>query len=414
MRTTPSSAIGAGPVRVTEATLEHHLNRLHAILRRAEEHLGWTGKTRFLTCDAMLKRVAAAVRAHAESVQPAPEANLDGESIAMRVTAPKTRLPWSSERIATLLSSPIYTGCASPFRRWKPGRRIIRDAYYWLPLLMLLLGTRVTEVLQLKKRDVVLRNGVFALRFGSTPDHRVKTEDSVRYVPIPQILLDLGFVTWAYERPDGPLAPLFPTLAEGQTIQAVSVNFMKKLRRVLSHIGIQDFDEDFYALRMTLLTRLASAGISDARRKTIAGHCNGDIINAHYTAHNLAELKADLDSVDYGFRVVRSGRHGFPVIADAADPAGPAVTCDAVLGADGSAEQVIVADAATGETLLHVQVASSVPCRSRRGMETLSVSEVAARLQQATAGKIVQMPRHQLRRGALEHLAAVAVAASSG
>ena len=98
----------------------------------------------------------------------------------MRVTRPKTRMPWSRERIQALLTSPIYAGYASPHRRWKPGACIIRDATYWVPLMIMTMGTRIEEVLGLKRRNVIRRNGVHCLVLGMDPDQRVKTSDRVQ------------------------------------------------------------------------------------------------------------------------------------------------------------------------------------------------------------------------------------------
>ncbi|WP_299358536.1 hypothetical protein [uncultured Paracoccus sp.] len=67
------------------------------------------------------------------------------DDLHVRVTRPKLRLPWTEERLAAFLTSPLFTGCWSAQRRWMPGPVIIRDATYWVPLIMLTLGTRIEE-----------------------------------------------------------------------------------------------------------------------------------------------------------------------------------------------------------------------------------------------------------------------------
>jgi hypothetical protein len=39
------------------------------------------------------------------------------DALYVRVTKPKIRMPWTKERISMLLTSPIYSGCASKHRR---------------------------------------------------------------------------------------------------------------------------------------------------------------------------------------------------------------------------------------------------------------------------------------------------------
>ena len=80
--------------------------------------------------------------------------------IVFHNTTPKVRECWSKERIAELLLSPVYTGCFSRHRRWRPGSLIIRDAHYWVPLIVLTMGSRVNELLLLNKSSIVLRDGV--------------------------------------------------------------------------------------------------------------------------------------------------------------------------------------------------------------------------------------------------------------
>ncbi|MDE3028616.1 MAG: hypothetical protein KGH84_09475 [Paracoccaceae bacterium] len=66
-----------------------------------------------------------------------------------RVVKPKRRRSWSLEHVARLLTSPLYQGSTPKQRGRRPkGKRgvIIRDALYWVPLLMLHTGARPEEI----------------------------------------------------------------------------------------------------------------------------------------------------------------------------------------------------------------------------------------------------------------------------
>jgi hypothetical protein len=46
--------------------------------------------------------------------------NRPKDPLDLRVTKAKKRSIWSVARLTTLLTSPIYTGCSTVHRRWKP------------------------------------------------------------------------------------------------------------------------------------------------------------------------------------------------------------------------------------------------------------------------------------------------------
>lgn len=133
-------------------------------------------------------------------------------------------------------------------------------------------------------------------------------------MPIPQILLDLGFVDWIRLLPEdhGPL--LFPDAARRSEIDDLTGPFSKALNRILDACDLGNFDEDFYALRKTMSSMLRRAGVEDGQRQAIAGHKSGTILNRHYTAHHSRDLKAAVDSADFRLVIVEDARRGHPVI----------------------------------------------------------------------------------------------------
>ncbi len=165
--------------RVTITTLKKYRDAMNRMFKSAKE-MGVD------TPEAISYRE---MERHIKSIAPDDE-------LYVRVTNPKIRLPWTRERIAALLTSPIYTGCASKHRRWKRGSLIIRDADYWVPLIVLTIGSRIEEILLLKRSDVRFRDGLYLLAIASGVDNKGKTEDAKRLVPVPQMLIDLGFIEW--------------------------------------------------------------------------------------------------------------------------------------------------------------------------------------------------------------------------
>ncbi|MFZ3581409.1 DUF6538 domain-containing protein [Loktanella sp. DJP18] len=326
------------------------------------------------------------------------------DPLYVRVTQRKIRMPWTEERLAKLLTSPIYAGCASPYRRWLPGHLIIRDAFYWVPLILLTIGSRIEEILLLKRKGLRLRNGVHCLALGRDPDATGKTADAERIVPIPQMLIDLGFVEWIKSLDDSHSPLLFPEIARRTTTGKISEAFGKAFKIIRSHLDLADFDEDFYALRKTLSSMLRAADVDDGERQALAGHKSGSIINLHYTAHNTRKLKTAVDKADFGLDIGYCEKHGHPVIKGCSLAPTESFAVEVTLSESGEADVICVTQNGTDETLFTFD---------RRTLDC--VGQAARKAEQVAAGlfrKIVGehpliYPRHPLKRAAVEHFHAL-------
>ncbi|MCG7519513.1 tyrosine-type recombinase/integrase [Ruegeria sp. Ofav3-42] len=353
--------------RLAMTTVGHHLDRLHAIFRNAQETLEYKGQIRFLTNTKMQQHI---------KVQ--NEKNKD--PLFFRKEKPKDRDSWSQDRLRKLLLSPIFTGCGFVSQRWKPGTMIVRDAKYWVPLLVMTLGSRILEVLQLKKTDLIVQDGVLSLQLGITAEHRVKTSDSKRVLPLPQLLIDLSFVEWVHSLPANQRL-LFPSPAKGADIAAISGNFGKQLKTLFTHLGIADWHEDFYALRKTMSSALEDAGVPENHRQAIAGHAGGTTINRSYTRRNVSTLKSELDKFDLKVTVGFSERLGHPIIESCDLLAKPGANVEVELDADDTARVVRIKSTQCGKVLVHARSIDAHPSKYQIGNEFGCTSkELAVRL----------------------------------
>jgi len=98
------------------------------------------------------------------------DAAAPNDHLYVHVTHSKIRMPWTEERLSAFFTSPIYAGCSSPHRRAAPGPVVIRDAFYWVPLIVLTIGSRIEEILLLSRKNVILRNGVYCLLINKGSD----------------------------------------------------------------------------------------------------------------------------------------------------------------------------------------------------------------------------------------------------
>lgn len=371
--------------RLTLTTIKRNRDGLNRLFKAADE-LGCKPAPRAISYKTVERAIIAA----------RPE----NDPLYVRVTQPKIRTPWTEERLKKFLTCPIFTGCFSKHRRWRPGTVIIRDSLYWVPLIVLTIGSRIEEILLLKRKNVVLRNGVHCLAIGLDPDQGGKTEDSRRFIPIPQLLLDLGFVEWVNALGDdhGPL--LFPDAARRSKIDDLTGPFSKALNLIFKHLDLGDFDEDFYALRKTLSSSLNAAQVSEGQRQAIAGHTHGKTINRHYTAFHTRDLKVAIDKADFRIEIADDPRRGFPVIASCGLAPGESLKVEVTLGDHGEAERIQVIDPESGTEIFEFDRVDPVTGTRLPGKV---VRDAARRFRKLVGESPMKMPRSNMKRSAIEH-----------
>jgi integrase len=116
------------------------------------------------------------------------------------------RQTMSPEEMTKMFSSPDFLSQRS-------GVKGTKEVRFWLPLLCLFHGTRANEVAGMLISDVNETNGIVFLNLRESDEHRLKTETSVRAVPLHRVLLELGFLEFVSRRRDGdPKGYLFTGL----------------------------------------------------------------------------------------------------------------------------------------------------------------------------------------------------------
>ncbi|MGY3437482.1 MULTISPECIES: site-specific integrase [unclassified Marinovum] len=369
--------------RLTISTLKNKRNALNRMLVSAQD-LG-APKIAMLTYKDVERIVVAQ----------APE-----DQLYVRVTKPKLRMPWSEERLSAFLTSPIYTGCSSPHRRWKRGKQILRDATYWVPLIVLTLGTRIEEILLLKRTDVRMRNGCYCFAIASGSENTGKTEDARRVIPLPQLLLDLGFIEWFHALPDAHGVMLFLEAVNRSEKGDVAGAFGKHFRRILERLDLRDFDEDFYAMRKTFSSMLRSADVADGQRQAIAGHKHGSVLNIHYTAHHTRDLKDAVDKADFGINIGRTRLFGFPVILSSRQAQTEILEVEVTLSDRDEAATVTVKDLKSDKPVFDY---------SREDCQTTEQRHRKAKtLRELLASHSLRLPTNSAKRAAFEHFQALA------
>ena len=312
--------------RMTEASVEKARARLVAMFRFAKREGLYSGTDVLLTTP-LSQIMAEATRASV---------------IDLHKAIAKKREQWSAIKQCMLFLCSVFTGHSSEFRRWKRGAQIIRDAIYWVPLILVSMGSRIKEIAELTKADIIVVGapGVVCLRLNQLVEDQGKTEWSKRNTPIPLFLLKLGFVEWAMSQPGDASAPLFPEIFRG-TDDDIG-NFQKRLRTIFENLGLLSSENDLYALRRTLLSKLSHLDVGEDKIARIAGHAPKTITAAHYLDGDMQQLKSILDLADFGLNVGISPEHGFPIIADCTIDLPEEVSLEATLDTSGAVSSLSV------------------------------------------------------------------------
>jgi integrase len=161
------------------------------------------------------------------------------------------RLPFSVDDLRAIFSSPLYTGSESVAHRSTPGKAVIRDAKFWLPLLALYTGARLDELGQLLVADVKSEDGVTYLDLNTIGEGKhIKNKGSRRKVPVHPELVRAGFLRYVDRLRRKHETQVFPELkpdARGVWTGALST----WLNRYLDTIGIKDRRKVIHSFRHT-------------------------------------------------------------------------------------------------------------------------------------------------------------------
>lgn len=140
--------------------------------------------------------------------------------------------------------------------------------------------------------DVFKEDNIACIRISDEGEHqKVKTEVSLRTVPIHPELLALGFWDWVESRKAAGHNRLFPQ-AKADAMNGQGNWITKAFSRYLGEIG-KDWPKakrGFHSLRKTFIQELQGLGVSSELRAQIVGHELDDEHHATYSrAFTVAE-----------------------------------------------------------------------------------------------------------------------------
>ena len=211
-----------------------------------------------------------------------------------------------------LFSSPIWTG-RQPGTDTLEGDVVLRDAKFWLPLIGLFSGMRLSEIAQLRLADIRERQGVPCFAVEHTSETSAKTASGERLVPIHDELLRLGVLDRVAEMARRGERRLFPEISPrasadddfGATFSRWFSRYRYGLAQKPGEVGrryapLGKKAYVFHALRHTFVTRARETQeMTDAQLDRLIGH-KGQATRDIYTgALALDRLAAAVSAVRF-------------------------------------------------------------------------------------------------------------------
>ncbi len=206
---------------------------------------------------------------------PFADIRLDGEESA--------REPFDTNELQVLFNTSVFTESERP----EGGQG---EAAFWLPLLALFTGARLSDLAGLRVSDVAHEELVGAQCIYIVSDlkagRRIKTKQSARVVPIHQQLITSHFLEFVatQKKARGDEAWLFPKVAPGTTGASA---FSKWFGRYIGAHGVTDPAKVFHSFRHNFTDALRLAAVSDDVSRALVGHSQ-EGVHGRYGAKEMA------------------------------------------------------------------------------------------------------------------------------
>ncbi|MFL9976050.1 DUF6538 domain-containing protein [Paraburkholderia graminis] len=209
-----------------------------------------------------------------------------GVKVGERKNAKAARLPFDLPSLQSIFASPVYTEGFRP-----EGTAWDTEAAYWFPLIALYSGARLEEIAQLAPDDVYEETyypdqdddtveTAWVFRFTNAGEGQgVKTESSVRRIPIHPVLIARGFVSLAASRKGKPR--IFSMALDGRGREGANWGkwFGKYLRGICK---VTDPRMSFHSFRHNFKDTCRARKITEEVHDALTGHASGKVSRKVY------------------------------------------------------------------------------------------------------------------------------------
>jgi len=186
---------------------------------------------------------------------------------------PNRRQPFTTDDLKKILKPETYLNWTinfeHPYKIHKVNNKL---PYYWVFLLGIFSGMRTNEMCQLRCSDIRKEKNIWFMFVEDSENTKVKTESSIRKVPLHPQLVELGFIDYVGNLRKKKKTRVFWELREDRDgfASKVSRHYNEKF---LPAIGVwEKHKKVLYCTRHTFINKLHSEKVDENVIKTLVGH----------------------------------------------------------------------------------------------------------------------------------------------
>jgi integrase len=215
------------------------------------------------------------------------------EGIELIKETTKQRRPWTDTELQTLFNQELFQQLGLP-KDWRSGN----EAAYWIPLLGLYTGARLSELAQLRTIDIHVSEEIPVISISNIgAGQKVKTSASLRTVPIHSELLRLGLLFYLEKIKAKGHDSLWPDLKQRK--DKPGGYFSNWFGEYRADIGLSGYP-DFHCFRHTVRSQLGEAEVPEHVIDSLLGHeIKGSTGTKIYTHRRLRTLKNAIECLRY-------------------------------------------------------------------------------------------------------------------
>jgi integrase len=167
---------------------------------------------------------------------------------------------------------------------------------FWLPLLGLFTGGRISELCQLKPSDISQRDGVWAIDINADDeDQSIKTAAGIRIIPLHSQLIALGFLDYL-EDVKKYNGTIFPYLIADKYMRFTKTP-SRRFGEYMTKLGIVEKRKVFHSFRSTANNCLKQLGVPEESRCQFVGHEHNTVNSKSYSKrHDVRFMQENIAS----------------------------------------------------------------------------------------------------------------------
>jgi len=215
-------------------------------------------------------------------------------------TESTVRREFRDDEVFKIFSSPTFTGHdpkASTRFREVAGDTVTRDARFWLPIMSLLNGGRLTEFAAMPLADV--KQTKAGTWFFDLTIREVKNETSRREVPMHPLMREIGFLEYVADLRARDEKWLFPDL-DHDSRHGAGHEFSKWWGRWMDKHGMPDPTITHHSWRHTWKRRArATQAVKTEMHDVISGHAPNNVGGTYGQGADIEDLARDMALIEF-------------------------------------------------------------------------------------------------------------------